>query len=178
MVPVGGKLKRHIPYDHVRRLHTQDDLLSDANVSEFEEDLRFQSYFFGGPAWFNNVGTLFVLGGGFDWLVYEGFGIGFEGSVLGDSFSSFQEGSDFSIGTAGINVSYHFLPDSPGIEPFVVGGISGGISAQYDPYTWASVGGGFNYWFDNGMGLRVEVRGRFDVENDDQVVGLRIGLTF
>jgi hypothetical protein len=116
--------------------------------------------------------TLYELGGGYDWLVHGGIGIGGEVSVLGDSSSG--------VGTGGFNVSYHFLPSSPGFEPFVVGGMSFGSGAEYglDGYTWATAGAGFNYWFDNGMALRLEAKGRFDVQDDSHAAFLRVGLTF
>lgn len=141
--------------------------------SEFEKDLRLQGYFFGGPAFMSNVGSsLYEFGGGFDWLVYEGLGVGFEASLLGDASTG--------IGTGGLRLSYHFLPESPGIEPFVTGGMSFGSAAEYGlaGYTWATAGGGFNYWFHNGMALRVEVLGRHDVQYEDHTVGLRVGMTF
>ena len=159
--------------DSARPDEQADSEADDGALSEFERDLRFQGYFFGGPAWMSNVGTnVFEVGGGFDYLFYGGLGVGIEGSLLADQFSG--------IATLGVNGSYHFLPDSPGIEPFVVGGMSFGGAAEYglDGYTWATAGGGFNYWFANGMALRVEARGRFDVVDDAHAVSLRVGLTF
>ena len=111
----------------------------DASPSEFEQDLRLQGYFFGGPAWMNNVGSSLVeFGGGFDFLVNAGLGLGGEGSILSDGSSA--------IAAGGFNVSYHFLPESPGIEPFVVGGMSFGGGAEFglSGYTWVTAGGGIN----------------------------------
>jgi hypothetical protein len=141
--------------------------------TEFERDVRQQGYIFGGAGSMSNVGSaLYELGGGYDWIFYRGLGLGAEASLLGDQSTG--------IVTGGVQMSYHFLPDSPGIEPFVVGGMSFGGAPEYglSGYTWANAGGGFNYWFHNGMALRVEVRGRLDVEYDDDMVLLRVGLTF
>jgi hypothetical protein len=141
--------------------------------SEFERDIRSQGYVFGGAGSMSNVGSaLWEFGGGYDWIFYRGLGVGFDISLLGDQFGG--------IGTAGFQASYHFLPESPGIEPFALGGMSFGGAPEYglEGYTWATAGGGFNYWFNNGVALRVEVRGRLDVEYDDHMVVLRVGLTF
>jgi hypothetical protein len=141
--------------------------------SEFERDLRSQGFVFGGGGSMSDVGSaIFELGGGFDWIFYEGLGVGFEISVLGDSTGG--------LGTAGLNLSYHFLPDGPGLEPFVVVGMSFGspVESGLDGYTWATGGGGINYWFGNGMALRLEVRGRYDLDYDSHMVGIRVGLTF
>jgi hypothetical protein len=40
-----------------------------------------------------------------------------------------------------------------------------------------NVGGGLNYWFGNGMALRLEVRDRFDAEGV-HLLGVRVGITF
>ena len=141
--------------------------------SSFDRDVRGQAFLFASPVAMSQVGSaIFEFGGGYDWLVYEGLGVGGEVSVMGDGYSA--------IGTAGVNVSYHFVPSGPGLEPFVVGGLSfgSGPEAGLSGYTWATAGGGLNYWFDNGMAIRVEVRGRFDVQYDSHAVGVRVGVTF
>ncbi len=117
----------------------------------------------------SNVGSaIFEFGGGFDWIFYKGLGVGFEISALGNSTGG--------VGTAGLNLSYHFLPDGPGPEPFVVGGMSFGSPPEsgLDGCTWAAAGGGINYWFGNGMAFRAEVRGRYDLEYDDHMIGIRV----
>jgi hypothetical protein len=136
-------------------------------------DLRFQPYIYAGPAKFTSYGgSAFEFGGGMDWLVHGGLGLGFDASILGDGASAVASGS--------LNVSYHFIPQSPGLVPFVVAGIGGAGAPEYglDGWTWVNFGGGVNYWLGNGMAFRVEVRGRFEPEYGDNVVGLRMGVTF
>jgi hypothetical protein len=115
---------------------------------------------------------MFEFGGGIDWLVYKGLGLGFDLSVLGDQYSA--------IGSGSFNVSYHFIPSNPRFVPFVLVGIGRGSAPEYglDGWTWINAGGGLNYWLGNGMALRVEARGRFDPDYGDHVVGLRLGVTF
>lgn len=91
-----------------------------------------------------------------------------------------MSGGGSGVATTGFNLSYQFLPESPGIEPFVVGGVSFGSPAEFglDGYTWPPRAPASIYWFSNGMALRVEACGRFEVEYDDHVVSIRVGLTF
>jgi hypothetical protein len=136
-------------------------------------ELRFQPYVFAGPASFISYGgNVFEFGGGMDWLVYKGLGLGFSMSVVGDGYSA--------VGSGSLDVSYHFIRRTPGLVPFVVAGIGGAGAPEYglEGWTWVNLGGGVNYWLGNGMAVRVEARGRFDPEYGDHVVGLRVGLTF
>ncbi len=144
-----------------------------AAQGDMERDLRLQPYAYAGPASFISYGgSAFEFGGGMDWLVLNGLGLGFDASILGDGYSAVACGS--------LNVSYHFIPRSPGLVPFVVAGIGGAGAAEYglDGWTWVNLGGGMNYWLGNGMAIRVEARGRFDAVDGDHVVGLRLGVTF
>lgn len=146
---------------------------SESRSSDFAEDLRVQGFVFGGGTSMSNVGDALVeIGGGVDYVFGSGIGIGAELSALGNGGGG--------TGTFGLNLSYHLLPDAPGVEPFVNGGVSFGSPPEsgLDGYKWASAGGGINYWFGNGMALRIEVKGRYDLDQSDHTVGIRIGLTF
>jgi hypothetical protein len=143
--------------------------------AQTEEDVKKQGYVFAAPGAFlydgEGVATL-EAGGGFQWLVYRGLGLGFDGSWMG-----FPE--CFSCGSmwlGSIDASYHFARPSRKLAPFITGGI-GGVASGGGSAALASVGGGFNYWFENGVALRVEIRDRFDREGVHNL-GVRLGVTF
>ena len=78
------------------------------------------------------------------------------------------------------DASYHFVPSSGRLVPYVLGGVGGMV---YGGVGLVSVGGGINYWFENGMALRLEVRDRFEMRDrfDGEGVhnlGVRVGITF
>jgi hypothetical protein len=144
------------------------------STAEFRRDLKFQPYVFAGSGSFISYGgTVFEFGGGLDWLVKGGLGLGFSLSVLGDASAA--------IAIASFDVSYHFIRDSSPVVPFVFAGIAGGSPAEYgiDGYTFLDLGGGVNLWSSAGLAFRAEVRGRFDpTEYSDHQVGVRLGVTF
>lgn len=41
-----------------------------------------------------------------------------------------------------------------------------------------NVGGGVNIWSGRGAALRIQVRGRYDTEYDEDTVALQLGVTF
>ncbi len=146
-------------------------VLSRAQVGD---DLRRQGYVFGAPGAFvyDGAATTFEFGGGMQWLVSNGLGLGFDASLL-----RFPECfSCFSLALGSFDASYHFVPSRGRLVPFVLGGI-GGVAIDGGGAVLGSVGGGVNYWFENGMALRVEVRDRFDREGV-HLLGVRIGVTF
>jgi hypothetical protein len=115
--------------------------------------------------------TTIEFGGGMQWLVYRGLGLGFDASLM-----AFAECFDCRIGLGSIDASYHFVPSSGRLVPFVVGGIGGAFSDGGGAGLW-NFGGGVNYWLDNGMALRFEVRDRFD-GSGVHALGVRVGITF
>ena len=145
--------------------------LSRAQVAE---DLRQQGYVFGAPGAFvyEGAAATLELGGGMQWLVYRGLGLGFDASLMGftECFSCFP----MALGS--LDASYHFVPASGRLVPFVLGGI-GGVAVEEGGATLVSVGGGVNYWFENGMALRIEARDRFESEGLHNP-GVRVGITF
>jgi hypothetical protein len=114
-------------------------------------------------------GATFGFGGGADWLVYRGLGIGVDATIFGNDVYSFFVGS--------LDISYHIIPSSGRLVPFVVAGIGfggeGGSSVGI-----ASLGAGVNVWTAKGMAVRIQVRARVPTEGGDTHVGAEIGLTF
>jgi hypothetical protein len=145
--------------------------LSRAQVAE---DLRQQGYVFGAPGAFVYEGAAATLefGGGMQWLVHRGLGLGFDASLMGfaECFSCFP------MAFGSFDASYHFVPPSGRLVPFVLGGI-GGVAVDGGAATLVSVGGGLNYWLENGMALRIEVRDRFEGSGVHNL-GVRVGITF
>jgi hypothetical protein len=139
----------------------------------FRDDLRLQPYVYGGGGSFISYGgSVFEFGGGLDWLVKNGLGLGGSLGVLGDGSSA--------ISVASFDVSYHFIRDSSRLVPFVFTGIAGGSAAEYgtEGYTFIDAGGGLNLWRE-GLAFRIEARGRFDPSDyGDHQVGVRLGITF
>jgi hypothetical protein len=142
--------------------------------AQVEEDLRRQGYVFAAPGAFvyEGAATTFELGGGMEWLVHRGLSFGFDASLMG-----FRECfSCVSMALGSVDAAYHFIPSGGRLVPFVLGGI-GGIAIDGGAAVLGNVGGGFNYWFENGMALRVEVRDRFHTDGV-HLVGVRVGVTF
>jgi hypothetical protein len=142
-------------------------------AAQVGDDLRQQGYVFAAPGAFlyEGAATTFEFGGGMQWLVAGGLGLGFDASLLG-----FTECFDCSMAFGSIDASYHFVPSSGRVVPFVLGGL-GGVAVDGGKAMLVNVGGGLNYWFGNGMALRLEVRDRFDAEGV-HLLGVRVGITF
>ncbi|MEK6304002.1 MAG: hypothetical protein AABO41_25145 [Acidobacteriota bacterium] len=75
----------------------------------------------GGTSGGSIVGTLHVGGGG-EWLVHKGFGLGAEIGYL-SPLGDLGEG----IGILSTNVGYHFVKPNHKLVPFVTGGFSLGF---------------------------------------------------
>jgi hypothetical protein len=162
----GWKVMRHVPYADVARILTPSE-------ADPLDDLRHQGYLYGGATGrVTYGGTLLEFGGGFDWLVYEGLGLGVSLGIAG--------GEAGAAVFPSFDVSYHFIPDSPGIVPFVMVGVGaiGVGEAGAGASTTLNVGGGVNIWSGGGMAFRIQVRGRYDTEYDEHTVALQLGVTF
>jgi hypothetical protein len=143
--------------------------LSQAQVGD---DLRRQGYVFAAPGTFvSEDATTLEFGGGVQWLVAGGLGLGFDASLMG-----YTECFSCAMWLGSIDASYHFVRSSGRLVPFVLGGI-GGAAFEGGSAALVSAGGGVNYWFENGMALRLEVRDRFDGEGVHNL-GFRVGITF
>ncbi len=131
-------------------------------------------YFAPGATSPGGTGTLHIGGGG-EGLVAKGLGLG--GDLgYGAPWRSFGDG----IGTLSPNVSYHFLSRNreAKAEPFVTGGYT--LFFRSGTANGFNFGGGVNWWFKEGVGLRFEVRDNVMVANGDtgHFIGFRIGLAF
>ena len=141
--------------------------------AQVSDDLRRQAYVFGAPGMVVLDGPIatFEVGGGMQWLVYRGVGLGFDGSLLG-----FARCFSCRLALGSFDVSYHFVPSAGRLVPFVLGGV-GAIVFEDGGGMLGSVGGGIHYWFENGMALRLEVRDRFHPDGV-HLLGVRVGITF
>jgi hypothetical protein len=148
------------------------------SLAEAPDDLRRQPYLFGAPGVILYEGgiTTLELGGGMQWLVFHprlGLGLGFDASILTPA-DCFACGGVFF---GSFDASYQFVPSSGRLVPFVVGGLGIGAAFAEDGVALGNLGGGVNYWFENGMALRFEVRDRFD-RSGGHLLGFRVGVTF
>lgn len=140
-------------------------------------DRRGYGYVFVAPgvATDTDFGTATLhFGGGGEYLIKSGFGIGGEIGGLAPT-ENFSEG--FGVFSAGAN--YHFLNVSKSgkIVPFVNGGYT--MFFRNGVANGGHFGGGVNYWFKERVGLRFEVRDHIVAEiPSTHFVGFRFGLTF
>jgi len=121
----------------------------------------------------DGVGAVATLhaGVGGERFVYRGLGIGGE---IG--YASALLAPSVGAGVVSVNSSYNFRRDSK-LAPFVTGGYS--LLFRSGAANVANFGGGINYWFRERLGLRLELRDHFAVQNTSvHGVGLRIGLAF
>ena len=112
-----------------------------------------------------------TLGGGYEYAFWRGLGVAGDVGWLwtGDRFSS-------GAGIGSINGSYHFSPRKK-LDPFVTAGY--GILFRSATRNMANFGGGVNWWFRDGLGLRLEARDHSDFASQSQhIVSFRLGLAF
>jgi hypothetical protein len=139
--------------------------------------------------------TALQFGGGGEWLIAHGVGLG--GEYLG-SWQSW-EGTSLDTRIGSINMSYHFgaRKENRKVEPFVTGGYTffnvPNVGLGHD--NGGNFGGGLNIWLSRHAGLRLEIRddiggrdlsaefedepqGPFYLRSSQHLVGFRIGVTF
>lgn len=145
-------------------------------TAEGLEDRRRNIYVFAAPGAFVSEGaTTLEVGGGAEWFVHKGIALGVESSFLAYP-ECFQCGG-YLMGS--INASYHVFASSPRkVKPFVTAGYGEATSTDGDGIRLVNFGGGLNYWFRDGVALRVEVRDHVDTSFDVHQVSLRVGLSF
>jgi hypothetical protein len=143
--------------------------------AEIPDDQRRQPYLFGAPGMIVYEGGLATVefGGGMQWLVHRGLGLGFDAATL-TPVECFACGGVFF---ASMDASYHFVSSSGRVVPFVFGGLGIGAVFAENGVWLGNAGAGFNYWLENGMALRFEVRDRFD-PSGGHMLGFRVGVTF
>jgi len=133
-------------------------------------------YVFGAPGAASCCGEskgTFHVGGGGEFITPIGIGVGGEIGFLGP-WDSFGDG----LGVLSLNGSYHFGRGNSRLRPFVTGGYSL-LFREGSANLW-NVGGGVQYWFREGLALRVEFRDHVDTEYGEtgHFWGVRVGLSF
>src|SRR5262245_6946838 len=98
----------------------------------------------------NGVGPTVHIGVGYDRFLHRGFGIGGE---IG--YAGFAPAPGLGAGVASFNTAYHFRRAEKFV-PFVTGGYS--LLFRSGTLSATNFGGGFNYWFRDGLGFRLELR--------------------
>jgi hypothetical protein len=115
---------------------------------------------------------LFGFGGGGEGLLKAGFGVSADIGYLYYTQSGFNAG--FGLFSPGI--LYQFQRTSK-VVPFVNGGYS--LAFRSDVSNMVYLGGGFNYWLKDRLGLRFEVRDQVPLpDGRDNLLQFRIGLLF
>ena len=116
----------------------------------------------------------YELGGGVERLLERGIGVAAElrGVVPGSGPAR------NSVGILSANGSYHFLRDGK-LDPFA----TVGYSLLFRDFTanMFNYGGGLNYWFQDNLGIRVEIRDHVRSGGAAPAIhywGIGIGLTF
>jgi hypothetical protein len=142
-------------------------------ADSFRKDLRFQPFVYGSLGGFPSGaggGGTFGFGGGVDWLVANGLGLGGDIVLFGNN--------TFGFGVASVNASYHFIPSRSRIVPFVKAGIGSGGELGEGGVSIGTIGGGVNLWSSRGMAVRIEVLDRFPIEGGDHHIAAQLGITF
>lgn len=138
---------------------------------------RVQGYVFFGPG--ETVASGYHqgkahLGAGVEALAYKGLGVGTE-------LGYYTPWKDWGagIGILSLNGSYHFRRDQK-VSPFLTGGLSLGFAIGHVDPPYTNFGGGVNYWFRNGAGIRLEFRDHLNRRSwgDWHYLSARIGFAF
>jgi len=114
------------------------------------------------------------IGAGVEALAYKGLGVGTE-------LGYYTPWRDWSAGWCifSLDGSYHFLRNQK-VSPFLTGGLSLGFGRGFVDPPYINFGGGVNYWFPNGAGIRLEFRDHLNRRSwgDYHYLSARIGFTF
>lgn len=124
----------------------------------------------GGTSGGSTVGT-FHVGGGGEFLVHKGLGLGAEIGYL-SPFGDPGEG----IGILSTNVGYHFVRPNHKLVPFVTGGFS--LAFKHGSSGGGNFGGGVQYWMKPHVGLRFEFRDHIFSSDSPHIYGVRVGISF
>ena len=145
-------------------------LQAQETAKPFRYDWNGQVGFVLGTCWHGY--TLTGAGGGGEVFVWRGLTLG--GDLAAQRFVA----HDPVFGLLSTNVGYHFVNRlrPAKVDPFV-NWIIGGAFAEGFFVGANGIGGGLNYWFREGMGLRTEAR--FQVADAEEgLLMFRIGLAF
>lgn len=134
---------------------------------------------------YNGNGQVYFASGvcqhGYKHLGIGGGGEGFvwRGLTVGGDLGYHQFVDDVNFGLASLHVGYHFV-DRQGpkkLDPFVNFSPLGAYFAGGGFGSAAGVGGGLNYWFNEKIGLRTEVRYQA-LGADESLIVFRLGVNF
>jgi len=135
---------------------------------------RSHGYWFVAPGGATNGGhTRFALhmGGGGEVALGRGVALGLEAGAWGLP----NDFVDSVIGIASLNGTYHFLPSRDDKwDPFATAGYS--LAFRSGTRNMVNYGGGFNYWFQPSVAVRVEFRDHYS--DRLHLWGFRFGLSF
>jgi hypothetical protein len=133
-------------------------------------------YVFGAPGAISCCGEsegTFHVGGGGEFITPTGIGVGAEVGFLGprDAFSD-------GLGVLSLDGAYHFGRATSKLRPFVTGGYS--LFFREGTANLWNFGGGVQYWFREGLALRVEFRDHVQTEYEGTAHfwGVRVGVSF
>lgn len=151
-------------------------LISGSVMAQAAKEHHGQGYGFIAPGVVKDEGSAATLhfGVGGEGLVYKGLGVGGEIGYLHPA-RGFREG----FGIASANGSYHFREASASgkLVPFVTGGYS--LFFRSGTANAVNFGGGINYWANEHLGVRLEVRDHVvTADGTAHYVGFRIGFAF
>jgi len=113
------------------------------------------------------------LGAGGEGFLSRGFALGGEMGYAAP-FGSFSNG----LGVGSVNAAYHFgRAKDKKFVPFLTGGYS--LLFRDGTANAVNFGGGFNYWFKQRHGIRIEVRDHLRLTGDtSHLLGVRIAWAF
>jgi hypothetical protein len=138
---------------------------------------RSNGYWFAAPGGGTSRGNtqfLIHLGGGGEFAIGRGIGVGIEGGAVGPT----EDYTDNVLGIASANGFYHFFPSkSARIDPFATAGYS--LAFRRGTANLFNFGGGMNYWFTDTLALRFEFRDHVWGNGSTlHMWGFRFGFTF
>lgn len=117
-------------------------------------------------------GKLLSAGGGGEAFLYKGLAVGADVGYLGHHKNFRSDG----FGLLSTNGSYHFVTSrEQKLAPFLTMGH--GLAFRSGTANLTNVGGGVQYWLNNRVGLRVEYRDYFTM-NDPHIHTVRVGFSF
>lgn len=138
---------------------------------DMQKPLQGYAFFSPGAILGDDSVSTMNFGGGLDALIYRGLGAGAEVSYL-TPWSDIGNG----IGLMSLNGAYHFNRKRK-LSPFVTGGYT--LAFRDGHANLVNFGGGVNYWFREGHGLRLEFRDHLQPQYaNTHYVSFRVGYTF
>ena len=128
----------------------------------------------GGITCCHNTSMTLQFGGGGEYVIKKGVGVGAELSVVGAR----QSFGDSAMGLFSPNGFYHFVHGQDiKADPFV----TGGYTLLFRSYhaNLANFGGGMNYWLARRVGVRLELRDQLNTTGTiAHFWGVRFGVAF